>query len=219
MAARCVPPSLSLRICAASFADPSTTPPLPLQQGRSGVILAVRGLAVFVYNRNIALNEGVFVVSPRSLISLAAAHATKPQSDLAKLNPEIGQYAPLASGIRLQTRRFHDPLLDTPVVVVKGIHKSRIGRITDVNGEVCRVELQSTNQTITVKKDGLLRKECVSSLLRSEAPSGAPLTRCFVSLPALPAAPRPVRRALCRPFARPTRASTTGSRPRRWRRR
>lgn len=128
-------------------------------QQRSGVVLAIRGLFVFVYNRDIATNEGVFVVSPRALVS-SASKTARVATDLTKLNPEIGNVVPAASGVSLQGRRFRDPLTDMPVVVVKGINKSRVGIIKDINGEVCRVELQSTNQTVTVNKSALMRKEC-----------------------------------------------------------
>jgi transcription elongation factor len=152
--------SRSLRV-----ADRPTAPDAADLQNRSGVVIAIRGLFVFLYNRDISTHnasaaEGVFVVNPRTLIS-AASKTARIATDLTKLNPEISQHVPAGSGVALQGRKFRDPLLFTPVVVVKGTHKSRVGIITDVNGEVCRVELQATNQTITVKKDGLRKKECV----------------------------------------------------------
>lgn len=129
-----------------------------LLQKRSGVVIAIRGLFVFLYNRDIAVNEGVFVVSPRTLIS-AASKTARVETDLTKLNPELGKLAPAGSGVALQTRRFRDPLTDLAVVIVRGINKSRVGIIKDVNGEICRVELQSSNQTVTVNKSALLKKE------------------------------------------------------------
>lgn len=133
---------------------------LPLLQQRSGVVLAIRRGAVFLYNRDIESNHGVFVTSARKLVSSASKRA-RLQTDLMRLNPDLAKHVPASSGIKLQAPSYRDPLVFTPVVVVKGIHKSRIGLITDINGEVCRVELQATNETITIKKDGLRRKECV----------------------------------------------------------
>lgn len=100
------------------------------------------------------------MVNPRTLIS-AASKTARVQTDLTKLNPDISQHVPTGSGVALQGRKFRDPLQDMPVVIVKGINKSRVGLIKDVNGEICRVELQSTNQIVTVNKSALKRKECV----------------------------------------------------------
>jgi transcription elongation factor len=156
--------SRSLRV-----ADRPTAPDAADLQNRSGVVIAIRGLFVFLYNRDISTHnasaaEGVFVVNPRTLIS-AASKTARIATDLTKLNPEISQHVPAGSGVALQGRKFRDPLQDMPVVIVKGINKSRVGLIKDVNGEVCRVELQSTNQTVTVNKSALKRKECVPWLL------------------------------------------------------
>lgn len=65
-------------------------------------------------------------------------------------------------GTTIQTGKgFRDPLIDCPVVIIKGINKSLVGIIKDVNGEMCRIELQSGNKTVMINKMNLLRKECV----------------------------------------------------------
>lgn len=52
-----------------------------------------------------------------------------------------------------------DPLVGVHVVIVKGINKSLIGTIKDINGDKARVELQSGNKTIDIPKIMLMKKE------------------------------------------------------------
>jgi hypothetical protein len=64
-------------------------------------------------------------------------------------------------GGSMQISRTRDPLIDCPVVIIKGINKSLVGIIKDVNGHMCRIELQSGNKTVQINKTSLMRKECV----------------------------------------------------------
>lgn len=133
---------------------------LPSPQHRKGTILQIyRSTFIWLYNREIQENSGVFVLRNRQITSAAAK--TKATTDYSKQNPifnvQTAQPALVGRGPR-------DRLIDTHVVVVKGINKGMIGTVKDVNADKVRVELQSGNKMIVVPRSSLRKKECVSPL-------------------------------------------------------
>lgn len=118
----------------------------------------------FLFNREYAENDGVFVTRARSLISLAPkSNAMKLGAiDLTKMNPAMSggaQGGMVGSGNIGRGPR--DRLIGVQVAVVKGPRKGYVGAIKDTNGNIARVELISGNKVIMIEKDKLKRRKSV----------------------------------------------------------
>ena len=114
-----------------------------------------QSMFVFLHSRDILENAGVFVVRARNLRSAASARARA--VDTSKMNPVFTNVIPTTTPAG--SRGPRDPLVGLHVVIVKGINKSLIGTIKDINGDKARVELQSGNKTIDIPKTSLMKKE------------------------------------------------------------
>lgn len=136
-------------------------------QGRRGDVIQIyRSLFVFLHNRDIVENNGVFVARGPMLISTTPkGSAANGSADLTKMNPALQQQLP-GGGASLmpppQSNFNAARLINTNVVVTKGASKGLMGVIKDMNGENARVELVTNNKVITIHKSSLKRKEYVS---------------------------------------------------------
>jgi len=119
----------------------------------------------FLHNRDITQNGGIFVARCRSLEPIAPKGGTKAAVDLSKMNPALLN---AQGGAPSMSRGPRDRLVGVNVVIVKGPQKGYLGTIKDVNGEHCRVELNTTNKIVTVEKLKLRRRGCVILLLLLE---------------------------------------------------
>ena len=129
-------------------------------QNRSGEVINIfRSLFVFLYNREITDNNGVFVARAQSLVSVTPKSAT---GDLSKLNPALNAQLPYGAASLMPPPAAtpnKNRLVNTLVVVVKGTSKGLMGVIKDVVGENARVELATNNKTLTINMASLKRKE------------------------------------------------------------
>lgn len=115
---------------------------------------------VFLYNRDIALNGGVFVANARSLVPVAPKSVKSAASDLSKMNP--GAMPANATGGMVGSGMMRGPRdrsVGCLVMVVKGLNKGLVGTIKDTNGNIARVELHtSTQKVISIDKKNLRRR-------------------------------------------------------------
>jgi transcription elongation factor SPT5 len=108
----------------------------------------------------------VFVTRARSLTSLAPKNVTgRPigSTDLSKMNPAVGVglgMAPPGGTVGSQIGRGpKDRLAGVSVLIVKGPNKGHAGTIRDTNGNMARVELQTSAKVITIEKEKLRRRK------------------------------------------------------------
>ena len=86
----------------------------------------------------------------------------RPQAstNLSKMSPALSGGAVtggmVGSGIG---RGLRDRLIGVLVTVVKGPQKGYVGIITDTNGPIARVELNTNNKVITIEKEKLYRRK------------------------------------------------------------
>lgn len=113
-----------------------------------------------MYNSDIPEKNGVFVLRSDRLVSEASRKA---KTDFTSLNPALANLKMNAGGGGggAPMPRGRDRLIDVTVVIIKGINKGLVGLIKDINGEMARIELQSSNKTVTINKSALMRKELV----------------------------------------------------------
>ncbi|ORY31230.1 hypothetical protein BCR39DRAFT_465969 [Naematelia encephala] len=122
---------------------------------RGEVINIYRSLFVFLHNREIAENNGVFVARAGSLVSVTPKSAV---NDLSKLNPALNAaYSAVMPPPPMDVNRGR--LVNTLVVVTKGTQKGLVGVIRDVLGTNARVELTTNNKLITIPMTSLKRKD------------------------------------------------------------
>lgn len=130
-------------------------------QQRHGEVLNIfRSIFVFLYNRELTENYGVFVARGANL----AFVTPKSVNDPSKLDPRIQAQLPYGGASLMApppTTQNKNRLLNTLVVVVKGTNKGLMGVIKDVIGSNARVELATNNKTLTIDLKMLKRKECV----------------------------------------------------------
>ncbi len=111
----------------------------------------------FLLNRDIAENQGVFVVRCNNLgpVDRGSDAGASNAVDLTKMNPALAQPSG-KSGIMTTNLRH---LINTRVVITKGSFKGLIGIIKDMYGEKARVELQTNNRVVDQNVAHLKRKE------------------------------------------------------------
>ena len=133
------------------------------EQNRQGEVLNIyRSIFIFLFNRDITENYGVFVARHSALQSVTPKAGI---SDLSKQNPALQNHLP-QGGASLMPPPQNVPnknrLVNTLVVVVKGTHKGLMGIIKDIQGEKARVEMATNNKVLTIDLTSLKRKEWVS---------------------------------------------------------
>ncbi|KAK4688473.1 transcription elongation factor SPT5, partial [Tremellales sp. Uapishka_1] len=131
--------------------------------GRKGEVINIfRSLFVFLHNRDLTENNGVFVARGTSLVSVTPRSAT---GDIGKMNPALNQQLPLGGASLMPPPMAtvnKNRLVNTLVVVVKGTNKGLMGIIKDVMGDNARVELATNNKTLTINMTSLKRKDAKS---------------------------------------------------------
>ncbi|KAJ7209510.1 transcription elongation factor Spt5 [Mycena pura] len=132
-------------------------------EGRKGRVLHIhQAFHVFLHNRDIAENGGVFVTRARSLVSLAPkgniGKGPGAALDLSKMNPALVPQTGGMVGSGNMGRGPRDRLIGVTVTVVKGPYKGYVGVIKDTNGSIARVELHTGNKVVAVDKEKLKRR-------------------------------------------------------------
>ncbi|ODN82947.1 transcription elongation factor SPT5 [Cryptococcus amylolentus CBS 6039] len=129
-------------------------------ESRQGEVINIfRSLFVFLYNREYTDDHGVFVARAGSLISVTPKSAV---NDLGKINPALNQQLPYGGASLMPAPAVNanrNRLINTLVVVTKGTNKGLIGVIKDVQGETARVELKTSNKTLSIALVSLKRKD------------------------------------------------------------
>ncbi|WWC98489.1 transcription elongation factor SPT5 [Kwoniella sp. B9012] len=129
-------------------------------ENRQGEVINIfRSLFVFLHNRDLTENNGVFVARAQSLISVTPKSAV---SDLGKINPALNQQLPYGGASLMPppaTNVNRNRLINTLVVVTKGTSKGLLGTIRDIQGDNARVELKTNNKTLTIALTSLKRKD------------------------------------------------------------
>ena len=118
---------------------------------------------MFLQNRELSENGGVFVARAAALVSVTPKSAT---NDLTKMNPALQQQLPYGGASLMpppSTTINKGKIVNTLVVVVKGTRKGLMGVIKDVLGDSARVELATNNKLELISMASLKRKECVLS--------------------------------------------------------
>ena len=117
-----------------------------------------RALFVFLHNREMSENNGVFVARSSHLIPITPRTTV----DLTRMNPAAIAALP-NGGASLVPQQAVNPnkhrLINTLVVIVKGTSKGLVGVIKDLVGDEARVELATNNKTLTISLQSLKRKE------------------------------------------------------------
>lgn len=141
---------------------------------REGQVLHIyQSVMVFMHNRDVADNGGVFISRARQLIPVAPkstafgnAGAGMKSADLSKQNPQltaglanaaqVGGGGGAASSMR---RMGRDPLQGRAVSIIKGPYKTYRGIIKDTNGPIARVELHTMAKILTIELKFLVEKD------------------------------------------------------------
>jgi transcription elongation factor SPT5 len=127
---------------------------------RQGTILHIHRAFVFLYNRELNENLGVFAVRTTNLATIAAKGArinTGP--DLNKMNPamqrKMGGAMPPPPVVR---SGGHDRAIGQTVIIRQGPYKGLLGIIKDTTDATARVELHSNLRTVSIEKTKLTFK-------------------------------------------------------------
>jgi transcription elongation factor SPT5 len=128
-------------------------------ENRQGEVINIfRSLFVFLHNRDLTENNGVFVARSTSLISVTP----KSTNDLGKINPALNQALPYGGASLMPppaTAINKNRIVNTLVVVTKGTNKGLMGVIKDLQGDNARVELATNNKILTINLSSLKRKD------------------------------------------------------------
>lgn len=129
-------------------------------ENRQGEIINIfRSLFVFLHNRELTENNGVFIARAAQLVSVTPKSAT---GDLGKLNPALNAQLPMGGAMLMPppaTSINKGRMVNTLVVVTKGSNKGLMGVIKDVQGDSARVELATNNKILTINLGFLKRKD------------------------------------------------------------
>jgi transcription elongation factor SPT5 len=130
---------------------------------RQGTILHIHRAFVFLYNRELNENLGVFAARTTNLATIAAKGArinTGP--DLNKMNPAMerktGGAMPPPPVVR---SGGYDKAIGQTVIIRQGPYKGLLGIIKDTTDVTARVELHSNLRTVSIEKTKLTFKTFV----------------------------------------------------------
>lgn len=140
---------------------------------REGTVLHIYGSSVFLHNRLIAENLGVFVTRS-SNISTISTKGMRDENSLNKMNPNMKRPnmapPPVASGNVSRAK-----MVGQRVSIGNGSqYKGLNGIIRDVNDNIARVELEAKNKVVNVDK---------TRLLFNDANSGRKITYMEYAMP------------------------------------
>lgn len=140
---------------------------------REGQVLHIyQSVLVFMHNRDVADNGGVFISRARQLVPVAPKStafisngASKGSTDLSKQNPQLTaglDAAQLTGGggaASSMRKTGRDPLQGKTVSIVKGPYKTYRGIIKDTNGMMARVELHTMSKILTIDIKSLIERD------------------------------------------------------------
>ena len=128
---------------------------------RQGRVLHIHHNFLFVLNRQVAENAGIFVVRSTNVTTVAAKGGRVQNAgvDLTKMNPNMQRNGnqngaqPQAMGPPKTMGR--DRMIGKSVHIRKGPYKGLMGIVKDTSEKEARVELHSKNKVIAIPKDSL----------------------------------------------------------------
>ncbi len=126
---------------------------------RDGQILHIyQSTVVFLHNRDVTENGGVFIGRPRNLAP--KFQVGKPSTDASKMNPQRkGDASAAANPIAGMQGRGRDPLKGKYIAITRGPYKTYRGIVKETLGTTARVELQSIAKTVTVDVASMVEKD------------------------------------------------------------
>lgn len=148
-----------------SLEEHSLTLLLALQERDGQVLHVYQSMLVWLFNRDLRENDGVFMVRARQLRPKAPRSAV-PLTDLSKQNPALQAIGmPIAnaksggasSNLRRPTGR--DELVGKTVAITRGPYKTYRGIIKETNGPMARVELHTMSKILPIDISWLIEKE------------------------------------------------------------
>ncbi|CAB16890.1 Transcription elongation factor spt5 [Schizosaccharomyces pombe] len=124
-------------------------------EGKQGTILHIYRAFVFLHNRDIAENNGVFSARSRNVATIAAKGA-RISADLTKMNPALSNGPALPPVANLKRTIGRDKAIGATVRIRRGPMKGLLGVIKDTTDANARVELHTGNKMVTIPKENLL---------------------------------------------------------------
>jgi transcription elongation factor SPT5 len=134
-------------------------------EGRQGKVIYIHRGTLFVRNRELVENQGIFVVRSSNVVTMAAksGRAQAQGPDLSGLNPALNASGGNAGGAMAPPRNVgRDKLIGKTVVIRKGAYKGLLGIVKDTMNDEARIELHTKNKQISVKKELLSIKDPIT---------------------------------------------------------
>lgn len=132
---------------------------------RKGQVLHIhRSVFIFLYNREINENNGVFITRSTMLASVAPKTLNNSSVDLSQMNPAMSSISPQQRekggmvGSQMLGKGMRDKLADIPVQIIRGSYKGMIGVIKGTNGNQIRIELTTNSKIISLEKEMCMRR-------------------------------------------------------------
>ena len=130
---------------------------------RQGKVLYIHRGILFVQNRELVENHGIFVVRSTNVLTMAAKSGRAQATDLSGLNPALNAGANGVSGPMPPPRNIgRDKLIGKTVIIRKGAYKGLLGIVKDTMNDEARIELHTKNKQVSVKKELLSIKDPIT---------------------------------------------------------
>lgn len=128
---------------------------------RTGTIIHIHSSFVFLRNKTLAENSGIFVARNTNLVGVSGRGGRSTGPDLSKMNPAIAMQKPGAGrGAQMPPpNRGRDRLEGKTVTVRKGRFKGLVGFVRDADDTYARVELYTVNKPVLIEREILVPKE------------------------------------------------------------
>ncbi|KAA8904675.1 hypothetical protein FN846DRAFT_952251 [Sphaerosporella brunnea] len=139
---------------------------------RSGVVLHIYRAFVFLHNREMNDNAGVFVCRASNLATIVAKGGRVQQStgpDLSKMNPAMLRNGASGGNMMPPPARVggRDKTIGQTVTVRMGEYKGLLGIIKDATDSTARVELHTKSKTITIDKMKLGFRDSITGAIKT----------------------------------------------------
>lgn len=132
-------------------------------ENRQGKVLYIHRGILFVQNRELVENQGIFVVRSTNVLTMAAKSGRAQALDLSGLNPALNAGANGGTGPMPPPRSFgRDKLIGKTVIIRKGAYKGLLGIVKDTMNDEARIELHTKNKQVSVKKELLSIKDPIT---------------------------------------------------------
>ncbi|TIA98652.1 hypothetical protein E3P96_03110, partial [Wallemia ichthyophaga] len=131
---------------------------------RKGQVLHIhRSVFIFLFNREINENHGVFLTRSTLLASVAPKTLNKAPIDLSQMNPAMKNVNPIQEkggmvGSQMMGKGMRDKLADVPAQVIRGSYKGLIGTIKETNGNRVRIELNTNLRVESLPREWVMRR-------------------------------------------------------------